>query len=256
MARALVAYVALAALVHVAAAHVLLDSSKALPLRRHASATTSPLRVARAPSAHVITLRGGAASFPGESQWNAYLKALENRPIPTKMATAAVLSALGDVIAQSLSDGPFVLRRMLVLVAVNVLYIAPLLHGWYNAFEWFTEKKLRLTPGTWKCTLTMLCCDQLVNSPTTIACFFAIFGVANALADAAVGQPLPAAGALVSSIGEKLRVEYVHSLIANWKVWVLPQLLNFGFVPPPLRVGFANIVAVVWNTILSIIANR
>jgi hypothetical protein len=53
-----------------------------------------------------------------------------------------------------------------------------------------------------------------------------------------------------------VKLEYTNALIANWKVWVGPQLLNFSVVPPILRVAFANVVAIAWNAILSIIANR
>ena len=42
-----------------------------------------------------------------------------------------------------------------------------------------------------------------------------------------------------------------HSLRAQ----VLPQLINFALVPPFARVAFANAVALVWNVILSVIAN-
>ena len=37
---------------------------------------------------------------------------------------------------------------------------------------------------------------------------------------------------------------------------MLPQLLNFALVPPPLRLPFANAVALVWNVVLSIAANE
>ena len=48
----------------------------------------------------------------------------------------------------------------------------------------------------------------------------------------------------------------MSTLISNWKVWVLPQLLNFKVVPPQLRLPFANVVALVWNVILSVLANK
>ena len=52
------------------------------------------------------------------------------------------------------------------------------------------------------------------------------------------------------------RADYVTTIISNWKVWVLPQLFNFAVVPVNLRVGFANVIGLVWTVILSIIANR
>ena len=60
----------------------------------------------------------------------------------------------------------------------------------------------------------------------------------------------------VAAIAAKLRAEYVLTIVSNWKVWVLPQLLNFAIVPVNLRVPFANLVGLVWTVILSILANR
>ena len=66
----------------------------------------------------VVVLRGGGVA----TQWGRYLQALEEKPMATKMATAAVLSGTGDLIAQGIeASGPFALRRFLTLVAVNVL---------------------------------------------------------------------------------------------------------------------------------------
>ena len=45
-------------------------------------------------------------------------------------------------------------------------------------------------------------------------------------------------------------------LLANWRLWVLPQLVNFRLVPPALRLPFGSLVALVWGVIQSIIVNR
>ena len=67
----------------------------------------------------VVVLRGGGAIA---TQWGRYLQALEEKPMVTKMTTAAVLAGTGDVIAQRIeASGTFAVRRLLTLVAVNVL---------------------------------------------------------------------------------------------------------------------------------------
>ena len=45
-------------------------------------------------------------------------------------------------------------------------------------------------------------------------------------------------------------------MLANWKLWVPFQFLNFRFVPPQLTVAAANCCAVVWNVILSLLSHR
>lgn len=225
------------------------------------------------PSVH-MALRGGArgvkASKPGAKmaasrpkvsfaakQWKAYLGLLETRPIPTKMATAALLSAFGDALAQTLDRSvvTFSVRRLLVLVTINIVYFAPVLHLWYNLFDKIVAK-LKLKQGSWHATFTYLALDQLVNAPLTIFGFFAVFTLISAISEACVGVPMPGLGALGMTLSDKVKLEYTNVLVANWKVWVGPQILNFSVVPPMLRVAFANVVAIAWNAILSIIANR
>ena len=63
------------------------------------------------------------------------------------------------------------------------------------------------------------------------------------------------AGKRPHEINEMLEERYVHSLITNYKIWLLAQTLNFTFVPIQRRVGFVQIVAIFWNAYLSWMAN-
>jgi hypothetical protein len=172
------------------------------------------------------------------------------------MATAAVLSGTGDVIAQALDGtGGFSRRRFALLVSVNVLYIVPVLTWFYAANERLAGA-LGLRPG-WARTGTQLAFDQLVNAPIVIAGFFTAFQTVTAAADIlSGGLAVASAPAHVArSLAAQLRASYVSTVLSNWKVWVLPQLINFAFVPPYARVAFANAIALVWNVVLSVIAN-
>merc|ERR1719424_2728647 len=123
----------------------------------------SALRTAAPKPRASIAMRGSTAVT---KQWHKYLKALEERPMPTKMATAAVLSGAGDVIAQCIERSGIApaarLRRLLTLVVVNVLYIVPILTIFYAANERLTDK-LELRKG-WPRTGFQLAFDQLVNA--------------------------------------------------------------------------------------------
>lgn len=176
--------------------------------------------------------------------------------MPTKMATAALLSGTGDIIAQCIEGaGPIAIRRLLTLVAVNVFYIVPILTAFYAANEQLAER-LKLRAG-WPRTSVQLAFDQLVNAPIVIVGFFTAFQIATAVSEAVATRfmTMPAAGALAASIGSQLRTSYVSTVLSNWRIWVLPQLINFAFVPPFARVAFANVIALVWNVVLSVIAN-
>ena len=77
---------------------------------------------------------GGGGSSGGGSLWAGYLALLERRPVATKAVTAALLNALGDVIAQAAfekGDSPFNWRRLGVF--------AFLVGGWVGVRVWQTE---------------------------------------------------------------------------------------------------------------------
>lgn len=186
--------------------------------------------------------------------WASYLKLLEEKPMMTKMATNAVLAGTGDIIAQAIEgNGAFVLSRFFTLISVNVLYVVPILTLWYALNE-FLANQLELAAG-WKRTGFQLAFDQLINAPLVVLGFFCSFQLATAISESlANGAPF-AFGAVGQAILSQLKSSYFSTVIANWKIWVLPQLINFAFVPPIARVGFANCVNLVWNVVLSLIAN-
>ena len=175
--------------------------------------------------------------------------------MPTKMATAAVLSGTGDVIAQAMDIAtPFALKRLLTLISVNIFYLVPILTAFYAANE-ALARALKLQQG-WKKTAVQLAFDQLVNAPIVVAGFFCAFQLASAVATGLTTGAMPAAHELLPSMRAQLASSWASTVVTNWKVWVLPQLVNFALIPPYGRVAFANCVALVWNVILSLIANK
>lgn len=74
-------------------------------------------------------------------------------------------------------------------------------------------------------------------------CFF--FGVTETLA-----RKRP------SEIKEMLQERYIETMITNYKIWPLAQVINFTFVPIQHRVGFVQLVAIFWNAYLSWMANK
>ena len=49
----------------------------------------------------------------------------------------------------------------------------------------------------------------------------------------------------------KIQQDWLPALLANWKVWVPAQLINFGLMPLHYQVLFANVVGVGWNVYMS-----
>lgn len=229
-----------------------------IPVSRHAASRTSYLHApacatSRCPLPRLCGKEGGGLGALLSRQWKRYNKANEEHPWATKMATAAFLSGTGDIIAQVLEGGSsFGIKRFLSLITVNVLYIVPMLNFFYGVNERFVTNTLKLKPGTSR-AVTQVAFDQTVTTMCGIFGFFWTFGLVTSL----FGAPgAPALGQLYSSVSAEIKAKYLGTLVTNWKVWVLPQLFNFAVVPLELRLAFANCVALVWNVILSIIANK
>ena len=67
---------------------------------------------------------------------DSYTGLLENSPYPTKMVTSAIIGALGDFLVQAYEGRknrkPLDFRRMAVFATVCGLYIAPVIHVWFE----------------------------------------------------------------------------------------------------------------------------
>jgi len=174
--------------------------------------------------------------------------------MPTKMATSAVLSGTGDIIAQAMeASTPFSVRRLLVQISCNVFYIVPILTIFYALNEALTHR-LKPPPG-WRRTGLQLAFDQLVNAPIVVAGFFCAFQLFSAVAESLATRSPLVLSVVASAARAQLQASWMGTVVTNWKVWVAPQLINFAIVPPYARVAFANLIGLVWSIILSVIAN-
>ncbi|CAI7830004.1 unnamed protein product [Closterium sp. NIES-54] len=82
---------------------------------------------------------------------------------------------------------------------------------------------------------------QLLFSPLFIATFFSSLLTLE-------GRP--------AAIPDVLKQEWAKAVVANWKVWIPFQFLNFRFVPLHLQVAASNVIALLWNVYLSFASHR
>ena len=159
--------------------------------------------------------------------------------MPVKLATTAFLNWAGDLLCQlTLEDGPFNYRRSATFTFLGFALVAPCLHFWYLNLSKIVGG-LGLSSNA--AAFVSVLCDQLVFSPLFIATFLTSLTCLE-------GRP--------SEIIPRLKQTWVDSVVLNWKIWVPAQAVNFRFVPQNYQVLFANLVAVVWNTGLSFVANK
>ncbi|GMY19815.1 protein sym-1 [Fagus crenata] len=185
---------------------------------------------------------GGAGSSDGGggSNWSFlswYLALLEKYPVSIKALTSALLTLIGDLICQLAIDQVPSLdwKRTFLFTLLGLVLVGPTLHFWYLYLS-----KLVPLPGASGAILRLLL-DQFLFSPIFIGVFLATLVTLE-------GRP--------SQAIPKLQQEWFSAVLANWKLWIPFQFLNFRFVPQQFQVLAANFIAVVWNVVLSFIAHK
>lgn len=183
---------------------------------------------------------GGESNSGGRSNWSLlswYLNLLEKYPVLTKAVTSALLTFIGDIVCQiAIEEMPSVdLKRTMLFTFLGFALVGPTLHFWYLYLS-----KLVTIPGA-KGAFLRLILDQFLFSPLFIGTFLSTLLTLE-------GKP--------SQVVPKLQQEWFSAVIANWQLWIPFQFLNFRFVPQQFQVLAANVIALVWNVILSYKAHK
>jgi len=168
----------------------------------------------------------------------AYSTALVTTPLYTKAATAALVAATGDAIAQASDDSAaYNSARGQSFTAFGAVYSGAWQH---HLFDWLNAH----CTGTWlpaaaECTLiNQMCVVPLLYLPL----FLLLSGRTR-------GLELPA---LVADA----RQRYMPLLLSNWRFWLPVQTMLFAFLSPELLVPACSLAGVVWNLILSTLLYR
>ncbi|XP_057437871.1 protein sym-1 [Lotus japonicus] len=183
---------------------------------------------------------GGDGGADGGDKWSFlswYLALLAKHPVLVKALTSALLTLIGDLVCQLVIDkvqSPD-FKRTFVFSLLGFVLVGPTLHFWY-----FYLSKLVTLPGASGAILRLVI-DQFIFSPIFIGVFLASLVTLE-------GSP--------SLVVPKLKQEWFSSVLANWKLWIPFQFLNFRFVPQQFQVLAANVIALVWNVILSFKAHK
>ncbi|KAJ7107651.1 hypothetical protein C8R43DRAFT_905614 [Mycena crocata] len=195
----------------------------------------------------------------------AYQTSFDTRPHTTLALTGGSLNALGDIVAQlshniaSLPDSqpmnrffdrsPFDPVRTLRFFVFGAS-ISPFLGRW-NAF---LERQFPLRPFTkasanrtmpavsLKALSKRVACDQIVMAPIGLVAFIGSMGVLE--------------GRSRKQIAQKYRDLFMPTMVTNWSIWPLLQVVNFRFMPLAYRVPFQSTCGMFWTLYLSTVNSR
>jgi protein Mpv17 len=170
--------------------------------------------------------------------WQGYLRQLESQPVRTKAITSGILSALGDLIAQSLEHGfhaQFNAIRTIKFGLYGLIITGPLVHYWYQFLAHIFQRKTDVLTSLLKIVM-----HQGIFSPLLYVLFFLYTGLFD-------GN--------IEHVPKKIKNDLVPLVIAQLKLWPVALLINFQFVPLKFQVLFSNLVALMWNVYFSFLNN-
>jgi len=193
-----------------------------------------------------------------------YNQALAKKPLLTKQCTACVVIATGDTLCQRfIEKHELDYKRTLRMACWGFFFISPTLHLWYKSLDKMlplasmpaTMSPRQFFKQNFKRIMSRVCVDQLCFAPLVAGAFFAVQTTMTRLFDRYLWQEAEVVTdndtSLTSEIVEKWQQEYLTALKFNYMIWPAAQIFNFTFVPLQHRVLFANMISLLWSTILS-----
>ncbi|OCU01604.1 hypothetical protein XELAEV_18007395mg [Xenopus laevis] len=168
-----------------------------------------------------------------------YLQLLHSRPVLTKALTSAILSALGNILSQTIqkwrkeqkAPQNVDLRGPFRFAVYGLLFTGPLSHYFYLLLEQLVPSSAPLAG------LQRLLIERLMIAPAFLLLFFLVMNLLE--------------GKNLAKLNKKLRDHYWSALKLNWKVWTPFQFININYIPVQFRVLFANLVAFFWYAYLA-----
>lgn len=197
--------------------------------------------------------------------WTSYCSVLASHPLQTKMATGAVGTFLGDLLAQyigyiqardkvkgrnatravaaanngytprlrPLPEFSYDVMRAVRFLGWATFIVSPLGHYWFNFLD---ANVFPATPTAPYAIVAKMACDQLLMTPLLTLAFF----MGMKTMEGAPEQAIP-------TVKEKLW----PSLKANWVVWPVLHIINFAFIPTSQRILYCNVMAIFWTAYMS-----
>lgn len=184
---------------------------------------------------------------------NKYFQLLEIRPFRTKVATAVVIFAVGDVSAQyfehysalkverkyNCSIGPFAwdCLRTLRIVTFGV-GVTSWLHVWWGFLERTVEKHvISAVSHRYKNAFVKVFLDQLIGSPLFNVFFFSSQSILQ--------------GKTLETTWSDVQVRVPAMLKLHYCFWPWVHLVNFSLFPLHRRLLVHNVLTVGWIALLS-----
>nr|P42925.2 RecName: Full=Peroxisomal membrane protein 2; AltName: Full=22 kDa peroxisomal membrane protein [Mus musculus]AAA39957.1 peroxisome membrane protein [Mus musculus domesticus] len=189
-----------------------------------------------APAASRLRVESELGSLPKRALAQ-YLLLLKLYPVLTKAVSSGILSALGNLLAQTIEKKQRKDSRLLEVsgllryLVYGLFVTGPLSHYLYLFMEYSVPPEV-----PWA-SVKRLLLDRLFFAPTFLLLFFFVMNLLE--------------GKNVSVFVAKMRSGFWPALQMNWRMWTPLQFININYVPLQFRVLFANMAALFWYAYLA-----
>ncbi|PHT82875.1 Peroxisomal membrane protein PMP22 [Capsicum annuum] len=164
-----------------------------------------------------------------------YLVQLQKHPLRTKAITAAVLSAISDIVAQKITGiKKLQMRRLLLKVLFGFAYLGPFGHFLHLLLDKLFKGKKDTTIVAKKVVI-----EQVTSSPWNNLLFMIYYGL--------VIESRP-----WIQVKSNIKKEYPKVQYTSWTFWPVVGWINHQYVPLQFRVIFHSIVACCWGIFLNL----
>jgi protein Mpv17 len=167
--------------------------------------------------------------------WKSYQALVSRAPLPTKMATAAVLWGTIDGVTQWFEGIDYIHSRGLRQTIYGCFVHAPWTHVVWNILE-----------RAWPCSSALsvakkVVIDQFISAPAFYFVYFSYVGAAQ--------------GENLGQIGQRLHRVWPTMQVV-WCVWPFVHFVNFKYIPLHNRLLAALCVQLVFNSYISHTGNK
>ncbi|XP_055462030.1 peroxisomal membrane protein 2 [Psammomys obesus] len=189
-----------------------------------------------APAASRLRAESELGSLPKRALVQ-YLLFLKLYPVLTKAVSSGILSALGNLLAQTIEkkqkkdSRSLDVSGLLRYLVYGFFVTGPLSHYLYLCMESWVPPEV-----PWA-RVKRLLLDRLLFAPAFLLLFFLIMNFLE--------------GKDVSVFVAKMRSGFWPALQMNWRMWTPLQFININYVPLQFRVLVANMAALFWCAYLA-----
>ncbi|KAH8304292.1 hypothetical protein KR059_005652, partial [Drosophila kikkawai] len=154
----------------------------------------------------------------------------------------AAIMGLGDTGAQLFIENKDLddwdAGRTLRFSALGFVFVAPVVRRWYL----FLEKKVPKELPAMQRGVRKMLTDQVLFAPPFTLAMSCLVPLVN--------------GESMEQVKSRIRDSYFTILGRNYMLWPMAQVINFSFVPLSYQVLYVQVIALIWNSYVSMMLNK